>query len=67
MANYGRDPYWLMARFASTCKCGAAIKKGERIFYYPSTKSALCPKCSEAASADFNACAQDDAFYNSGY
>jgi len=55
-----------MARFSSACKCGATIKKGERIFYYPSTKSALCPKCSEAAAADFNAASQDEAFYNGG-
>jgi hypothetical protein len=64
---YSRDPYWLRARFASTCKCGAAIKKDERIFYYPSTKTALCPECSEKAAADFNASVQDEAFYNGGY
>ena len=64
---YSRDPYYLTAKFASVCKCGAAVKKGERIFYYPSTRSALCPKCSEAAAADFNAAAQDEAMHNGGY
>ena len=40
--DYPRDPYWLNARFASVCSCGKAIKKGDRIFYYPNEKKAVC-------------------------
>jgi len=61
--RYSRDPYWLQARFASKCrKCGAQIKRGERIFYYPIEKTAYCEKCGQAASAEFDAAAMDEAF-----
>jgi hypothetical protein len=65
--TYARDPYWTDARFRSVCKCGQVIYKGDRIFYYPATKTALCPKCSEKASNEFAAAVQDEDFYNSQY
>ena len=61
MSRYARDPYWLNARFASTCTCGRPITKGQRIFYYPNGKQALCSTCGEKASAEFNAAAADEA------
>lgn len=61
------DPYWLNARFDSRCACGAAIQKGERIFYYPNGKRALCAKCGATASAEFEGAKQDEAFYASQY
>ena len=37
--------YWVTARFVSVCsKCGKRIVKGERVFYYPSSRSALCSR-----------------------
>lgn len=37
------DPYWITARFISKCsRCERSIKKGERIFYYPASRTALC-------------------------
>jgi hypothetical protein len=46
------------------CPCGKTIQRGERIFYYPRTKTALCRQpCGEKASAEFAAAAQDEAFY----
>ena len=45
-----------------SCPCGHDIKKGERIFYYPRTRTALCQKpCGEKASAEFTAAAMDEA------
>ena len=70
MARYSRDPYWLNARFASDCaKCGKRINKGDRIFYYPITKSPMGSACgcAEDAAADFSACAFDEAFVNGGW
>jgi len=60
--RYGRDPFWLSARFNSKCACGAEVKRGERGFYYPNAKKMLCAKCGETASRDFAAAAQDEAF-----
>lgn len=37
-----RDPYWTTAKFNSTCACGQAIQRGARIFYYPSSRKAVC-------------------------
>ena len=65
MPRYSGDPYWLNARFHSTCKCGRPIKKGDSIFYYPRQRTAMCdgPNCGAKASAEFNAAAQDEAVY----
>lgn len=61
------DPYWLTARFPSLCSCAKPIAKGERIFYYPKGKTALCPQCSETASSEFQNAVQDENLYNSQY
>ncbi len=60
------DPYWMNARFASTCgckKCGTEIRKGDRIFYYPNGRHALAGSCAEAAAADFASCMFDERGY----
>ncbi len=64
---YSGDPYWLTAKFMSTCtRCKAGINKGEKIFYYPRTKDVYCSEegCGHAESASFEAAAQDEYFYN---
>lgn len=38
-------PVWLKAKYASKCTCGTAIELGASIFYYPSTKTAVCHEC----------------------
>ena len=39
-----RDPFWIFAKFPGKCtRCGAPIKKGESIFYYPATRAVFCP------------------------
>lgn len=59
-----RDPYWLNARFASNCpKCSQPIKKGARIFYYPSDRIAYCAECGAQPSRDFEAARADERGY----
>ena len=72
---YPRDPYWTTARFASRCRrtsgatpgsaCGAPIRKGDRIFYYPASRIVLCETGGADAAADFPAHAFDEAVYAS--
>lgn len=66
MKAYKNDPFWMTARYESKCNCGATIRAGSTIFYYPRTKTALCPLCGDVASKDFEACAADEDFYNYG-
>lgn len=61
----GRDPHWMDARFDSECgkkDCNEQIKKGDRIFFYPVTRTALGSRCghAEEASADFEAHKMDE-------
>jgi hypothetical protein len=60
----GRDPYWTTARFDSSDADGNAVKKGDRIFYYPDSKTVLTGAAAEKAAAEFNAAKQDEAFMN---
>lgn len=53
----------MTARFAGKCaKTGEPFKAGERVFYYPSTKQTFAGDAARDASADFQACAEDEAF-----
>lgn len=61
MSQYAGDPRWMTARFNSTCQCNAQMRKGERIFYYPNGRKALCSKCGEKASAEFESAKADEA------
>jgi len=63
MKHYANDPRWMTARYAGNCAAtGQSFPAGTRIFYYPPTRSAFIGAAAEAASADFTACAQDEAF-----
>ena len=64
-----RDPYWTKARFTSQCcKCGAEIKKGQEIFYYPNGRHVYCQgPCGQAAYDDFRNMAQQEAYYAGRY
>lgn len=57
------SPGWITARTIPSCsKCGKRILKGERIFYYPSSQSALCMRedCGLQASRDYAAACFDE-------
>lgn len=63
-------PGWITARFISKCsRCGRRIVKGERIFYYPADKTALCSDdgCGQQAQRDIAADDFDQAQYDSQY
>ena len=64
MKRYLRDPLWIIAKFNSKCSCGNTIKRGETIFYYPATKTALCTECGESAALQFMSDACDEAVCN---
>ena len=57
-------PRWIEAKFASTCKCGASIKKGDNVLYYPYEKRVACQECSEQHQRDMDANAFDEAVYS---
>ena len=67
--KYGRDPHWLYAIYSGKCtKCGRSVKAGERIFYYPNTRTVYCDgdDCGGAAARDFSAAVFDESVYNYG-
>ena len=65
MKRYQGDPRWIEARFPGTCggkDCQQAIRRGDRVFYYPNSRTVLAKDCghAEAAAADFNSHAFDE-------
>ena len=54
-SNYRRDPRWISAKFNSVCDCGSQIKRGERIYYYPATRTAVCEKCGKIGEISLRA------------
>lgn len=65
--RYPRDPYQTTARFDSKCQCGESIKRGDSIFYYPNTKTALAIgkpcQCGDKARRDFESARADESGY----
>jgi hypothetical protein len=61
------NPYWTTARFNSTDANGHPVKKGDRIFYYPSTRTVLTGDAAEKAAGEFACAKQDEDFYASQY
>jgi hypothetical protein len=61
--SYKNDPRWIVTKFASVGKDGAAIPAGTRAFYYPSTKTLLTGESAEQASRDFEAARSDESGY----
>lgn len=67
----GRDPGWIDARYPGVCGargCGAEIAAGDRVFWYPSSRTVLGSRCGhgEAAARDFEAARFDEAVYGGG-
>lgn len=58
--SYPRDPYWLTAKYPGKDAKGKPFKKGERVFYYPNTKTFLTGKDAEKASKEFEAAKADE-------
>ena len=63
-------PFWMLSKFGGVCsKCKEPIKKGENIFYYPSTRSVLCAadNCGKQAERDLRADDFDQAMYSGSW
>lgn len=52
----------MTARFDSVSADGKSIRKGDRIFYFPRTKSAFVGESAEREASSFAAAASDEAF-----
>jgi len=69
-SSYGGDPHWLSAKFDSVCSkvgCGKKLKKGDRIFYYPKSKSAYCEEHGKIAERDFRTKSEEEDYYGGRY
>jgi hypothetical protein len=62
MSRYSRDPYWTTAKFNSTDANGVPVKRGDRIFYYPATRTVLTGDAANKAAAEFQGAKMDEAF-----
>lgn len=53
MPYYQHDPRWIAARYGRTCAgCGAEIRKGERIYFYPLGQKSYGNSCGCGLRAD---------------
>ena len=60
---YRGDPRWLHAKYPGQChgqECGRRIVRGDRVFYFPSTKAIYCEECGDAHSRRFESEAEDE-------
>ena len=60
-AAYG-DPYWMVAKYPGKDQKGRPFKKGERVFYYPRTKTTLTGPEAEQASRDMESARFDEGY-----
>lgn len=56
------DPHWMVAKYAGRDKNGKTFKKGEKVFYYPQTKTILTGADAQQASRDFDAVRFDEGY-----
>ena len=67
MSRYSNDPRQMTARFSGQCsKCNAPIKKGAEMYWWPSSRQAMCEKCGEPEYRQFQSSCADEAAY-AGY
>lgn len=58
---YKNDPVNIAAKFNGNCNiCGKSIKKGDPLYYWPATKTALCENCGAVEFARFISLALDE-------
>lgn len=57
------DPRWIIAKYAGTDQDGRAIKRGDRVFYYPLTRAMLTGEKAEQAAREFQAAASDEGYF----
>jgi len=54
------NPYWMTVRYAGKDKNGKPFKRGDRVFYYPNTRTCLTGEEAEQAARAFEAARSDD-------
>jgi DNA-binding ferritin-like protein len=59
------DPYWMVARYPGRDQNGKPFKKGDKVFFYPRSRSFLTGEEAAQAYRDFQAAKADEDFYNS--
>ena len=62
--RYGGDPFWMKAKYPGVDANGNRFERGEKIFFYPRTKTILTGEQAEEAAREFGAMAADEDFYN---
>jgi len=61
------DPRWIEAKYGGLCsQCGAELHPGDRILYWPRTRTVMCEKCGESAWQRFVSEAADEEFMSGG-
>lgn len=61
-SHHSRDPHWITARFDGKDANGVTIRKGDAVFYYPSTKRCFAGEAAAQAARDFEAARFDEEF-----
>ncbi len=60
--NASGDPYWMTARFPGKDSKGRPVRKGDKVFYYPRTRTMLTGEEAERASREFDAAVFDEGY-----
>jgi hypothetical protein len=65
MSRYNKDPRPIVSKYPGKCsQCQSAIKKSAPAYYWPSTKTVMCPSCGLPQYNEFLSTAQDEDYYN---
>lgn len=67
MSQYKNDPRWVRATHDGFDSKGAQFKRGDEVFFFPSTRTILSGDAAETASRSFDASAQDEMQFNSAW
>lgn len=62
----GQDPFWMKAKRPGKAQDGTPFNRGDRIFYFPNTRTILVGEKAEAAARKFDGEISDEAVYNYG-
>ena len=62
MPSYRSDPRWITAKWPGKDRDGAEYKKGDRVFYYPLTKTIVAGEAAEKAAREFASDRADEEF-----
>ena len=63
-AGHSGDPHWITAKYPGKASDGTPFKKGDRVLYYPRSKTFMVGDKAEAAMRKFEGELADEAVYN---